>query len=667
MSKLCLFARGSICGNIPVRQESVQVGVPNIHHTLVQTPPSPNDICKEPFVQQGNLVSLQRNISSQKNENFQKYSDEHVPGKQPSSYSPISKYHSSQTSENHTTNQLTNHKNFFIQRYADNSLCKLCRDNPAGIVFMPCGHLISCESCAISLLKCTVCKRNIERLSHVDDIGGARSNRDTVNDVSGICLGNGNQSLKYPPQKKAVNTPVQSLLFSSLYSSDSNYNYNNSSNIIGHQENQIQQRVSVELNSRYNYSDPRQHIHQQPPQSTVMNNSVGGRRVSQGSFDNVRCNSNGLSKYSDESKRFKTFFTWPRDAEAQPAALVKAGFFYTEKNDIVQCCMCGLIKGAWRSIDDPLQVHLASRENCPFLKKSHPHLFSHYSNNNIKSHLQHSSRTDWSQNPTNMAYQQHKTHDTSPFMTQHLVHGNQPTVKNLYLVNSIGSGGRKPQFQQQQNKTSDIHYPSSRQPTQQYIYRKQHPQQQNYHQQQQYPHQQYRPLGEQRFQQIPLASHPSPPLIHNINSFYPTTPKTHINTEKDQQPTTGSKTQYNCFDDSQFGTRLDEKEPYVDSTNNETLATTYPRNAKEIRQLHRLNQERARHAYELEQLNCGEAYNNNNNLNCLCKICEDNPVAITFVPCGHLVVCESCALGLLMCPVCRKGINKTQRTFFDGN
>jgi len=50
-----------------------------------------------------------------------------------------------------------------------------------------------------------------------------------------------------------------------------------------------------------------------------------------------------------------------------------------------------------------------------------------------------------------------------------------------------------------------------------------------------------------------------------------------------------------------------------------------------------------------------------------CKICMDNDVEVTFVPCGHLVVCESCALGMKLCPICRLEIVNTVRTYYFGN
>lgn len=40
--------------------------------------------------------------------------------------------------------------------------CKLCEDNKVEIVFVPCGHAMSCQNCANKCLCCPVCRGRIE-------------------------------------------------------------------------------------------------------------------------------------------------------------------------------------------------------------------------------------------------------------------------------------------------------------------------------------------------------------------------------------------------------------------------------------------------------------------------------------------------------------------------
>ena len=47
----------------------------------------------------------------------------------------------------------------------------------------------------------------------------------------------------------------------------------------------------------------------------------------------------------------------------------------------------------------------------------------------------------------------------------------------------------------------------------------------------------------------------------------------------------------------------------------------------------------------------------------LCKICMDNELEVTFVPCGHLMSCVDCSPVLKNCPICRKPIKGCVRTY----
>ena len=47
----------------------------------------------------------------------------------------------------------------------------------------------------------------------------------------------------------------------------------------------------------------------------------------------------------------------------------------------------------------------------------------------------------------------------------------------------------------------------------------------------------------------------------------------------------------------------------------------------------------------------------------LCKICMENEMEITFLPCGHLMSCVNCAPVLKNCPICRRPIKGSVRTY----
>ena len=54
-----------------------------------------------------------------------------------------------------------------IQEMKDERSCKICLDHEACVVFLPCGHLSSCTSCAPALTSCPVCRAKLQGLVRV--------------------------------------------------------------------------------------------------------------------------------------------------------------------------------------------------------------------------------------------------------------------------------------------------------------------------------------------------------------------------------------------------------------------------------------------------------------------------------------------------------------------
>ena len=49
---------------------------------------------------------------------------------------------------------------------------------------------------------------------------------------------------------------------------------------------------------------------------------------------------------------------------------------------------------------------------------------------------------------------------------------------------------------------------------------------------------------------------------------------------------------------------------------------------------------------------------------CLCKVCLERDAVMLFLPCAHIVCCETCAKLLEECPICRSAITQKIRTYF---
>ncbi|XP_038059132.1 baculoviral IAP repeat-containing protein 7-like [Patiria miniata] len=54
-----------------------------------------------------------------------------------------------------------------IERLRDEKLCKVCMDNDANTVLMPCTHLVVCDMCANSLRYCPICRQTITNVVKV--------------------------------------------------------------------------------------------------------------------------------------------------------------------------------------------------------------------------------------------------------------------------------------------------------------------------------------------------------------------------------------------------------------------------------------------------------------------------------------------------------------------
>lgn len=49
----------------------------------------------------------------------------------------------------------------------NSNICKICYDRELNIVFLPCGHIIACETCSVKILTCSICRTRIEKIVKV--------------------------------------------------------------------------------------------------------------------------------------------------------------------------------------------------------------------------------------------------------------------------------------------------------------------------------------------------------------------------------------------------------------------------------------------------------------------------------------------------------------------
>ncbi|XP_061177182.1 baculoviral IAP repeat-containing protein 3-like [Saccostrea echinata] len=67
----------------------------------------------------------------------------------------VKEHHSTETSDYHSIQ-------CEVQKLQDLTLCKVCMDANVNIVFMPCGHIVTCFTCSKSVKKCPLCRQKIK-------------------------------------------------------------------------------------------------------------------------------------------------------------------------------------------------------------------------------------------------------------------------------------------------------------------------------------------------------------------------------------------------------------------------------------------------------------------------------------------------------------------------
>ncbi|XP_052072270.1 uncharacterized protein LOC127710457 isoform X2 [Mytilus californianus] len=88
------------------------------------------------------------------------------------------------------------------------------------------------------------------------------------------------------------------------------------------------------------------------------------------------------STYKSMGKRLKSFKGWTSIVKQTPEDLANAGFFYSGKDDTVQCFFCAGIIWQWNDSDVPIEEHKRLFPACPFITKIYER--SHQTTENSK-------------------------------------------------------------------------------------------------------------------------------------------------------------------------------------------------------------------------------------------------------------------------------------------
>lgn len=95
-------------------------------------------------------------------------------------------------------------------------------------------------------------------------------------------------------------------------------------------------------------------------------------------------------KFDTYEQRFYSFINWPENSKKQTVnAFAKYGFFYTGRNDIIECFSCKFKMGDWQENDNVQKLHQIYGSDCVFMNELNYDLnCTNKYNNNFQGNLQ---------------------------------------------------------------------------------------------------------------------------------------------------------------------------------------------------------------------------------------------------------------------------------------
>ncbi|XP_023710520.1 baculoviral IAP repeat-containing protein 3 isoform X2 [Cryptotermes secundus] len=100
------------------------------------------------------------------------------------------------------------------------------------------------------------------------------------------------------------------------------------------------------------------------PQPSTSSGESDGERPARSTVGNAGSWDQGMM-YRSEAARLESFRSWPISFIVAPERLARAGFFYLQQGDKVQCAFCSGVLINWEAGDDPSKEHRRHFPSCP--------------------------------------------------------------------------------------------------------------------------------------------------------------------------------------------------------------------------------------------------------------------------------------------------------------
>ncbi|KAK3577417.1 hypothetical protein CHS0354_032263 [Potamilus streckersoni] len=310
------------------------------------------------------------------------------------------------------------------------------------------------------------------------------------------------------------------------------------------------------------------------------------------------------AKYQDwnlESTRLATYTSWPSQLNQKPQALAKAGLFYMGQGDRVKCFWCGGELYDWEPHDDPWEEHAKWFPACGFLIWMMGENYVKYIQDVLKGVI------------------------PDPFASPHVLAVLKDTNYSKEQIQKVREKYGLAALINATNLVKALEH-------------------------------EYGRMGNSHHSTMEVEeTDPKTPLSEEIQNHFPAAPDR--NSRHDVRSgfdVTGLYKPPTSFDDQKSGASSYQGQSNLDNNKRKPGDDTKSSDMEIKKKIKDNNKDVNTILQENQSLKDQR----------LCKICLDEEICVTFLPCGHFACCVACAVPLKDCPICRKPIQESIKTFW---
>ncbi|XP_067667421.1 uncharacterized protein [Haliotis asinina] len=255
------------------------------------------------------------------------------------------------------------------KRLKEQSTCRMCKNKPVCILFLPCGHLVTCSDCADTVHACVTCGKTI--------LGTVKTFIKYGDNCHELDVSKTMEAGELQTDGHLGSAQVCMAGFSTTVPESESFK--GRLETFATKPNEKENRVLALAGFSYTAPDTVQcgHCGLQLPLTHQLDNVLKEHQRSKPNcpFISKLCNHTPRTppkhpEYREAAARLDSFTSWPRAYVPQsPESLVAAGFYYIGSADRVTCFQCGITLRDWDVGHDPVAEHREYSPNCEFISK----------------------------------------------------------------------------------------------------------------------------------------------------------------------------------------------------------------------------------------------------------------------------------------------------------